>query len=70
MRAHRGLEDLGVVGGELVGGFPDEVGDLAPGREPLQRRVVHIVPTARPWPGQARPVHVPEVSSVWLWSST
>jgi len=40
MRAHGGLEYLGVVGGELVGGFPGEVGDLAPGGQALQRRVV------------------------------
>ena len=42
MRAHGGLEDLGVVGGELVGGFPDEVGDLAPGGQVPQRCVVHV----------------------------
>jgi hypothetical protein len=25
------LERLGVFGGELVGGFPDQVGDVTPG---------------------------------------
>jgi hypothetical protein len=36
------VEHLGVFRGELVGGFPDEVGDVAPGGEPLQRRVVDV----------------------------
>ena len=31
MSVHGVLERLAVFGGELVGGFPDQVGDLAPG---------------------------------------
>jgi hypothetical protein len=57
MRAHGGLEYLGVVGGELVGGFPGEVGDLAPGGQALERRVVHVgaegQTAGRPYPPAA-----------------
>ena len=64
--ADGGLEYLGVFGGELVGGFPGEVGDLAPGGQVPQRALSTSAPRARPWPGQASPVQVPGVSSVWL----
>jgi len=40
---HGSLECLGVFGDELVGGCPlDEVGDLAPGGQALQRGIVHV----------------------------
>ena len=42
VRAHGGLEYLGVVGGELVGSFPGEVRDLAPSGQVPQRCVVYV----------------------------
>ena len=54
----------------MGGGFPDQVGEVASGGQPLQRGGVHVGARGRPWPGQARPVQVPEVSSVLLWSRT
>jgi hypothetical protein len=55
--AHGGLEDPGMAGGEFVGGFPDEVGDLAAGGQLPQHRVVHVGAQSQPVAraGQAGP---------------
>jgi hypothetical protein len=45
-----------VFGGELVGRFPDKVGDLAPGGEPLQHRIVNVDTKGQAvaWAGQVK----------------
>ena len=37
-----GQEQLAVFGGEVGGGFPDEVGDVAVGRQALQGCAIHV----------------------------
>ncbi len=69
MRPDGGQEQLPVFGGKAAWGFPDEIGDLAVGGQPLQDGGIHVGAEREPVVGAGQ-VQVPVGSSVWLWCRT